>query len=158
MPDPLAKTARHADCSASEMGLIKFIGAWVKRRWAAVLSSTRRPLVEPRVKGGYAPHRTRSRPSAPTGDPAYGEARRKLTERQRDHATRRQGEAPRANVHVPLFEPLNDKPPIARKSNGPVVLAIEPIDPNRPIIEQDETEPMPFYTSPLERDEKAKRR
>ena len=137
---------------------MKLLGAWLSRRWSALLSSTQRPLVEPRVKGRYVQHDSRPKPPAVTRDPAYEEARQKLAERQREHASRKPGESTRASVHGPLFETFRDKPPIARNSNGPVVLAIDPIDPNRPVIEQDETEPMPFYTSPLERDEKVKRR
>jgi hypothetical protein len=140
------------------MGLIKLLGAWLMRRWLALVSSTKQPLVENRVKGGYVQHKSPSKSAVVTRDPAHEEARQKLAERQRDHATRKPAESTRASMHGPLFEPLREKPPIARKSNGPVVLAIEPIDPDRPVIEQEETEPMPFYTSPLERDEKVKRR
>jgi hypothetical protein len=144
------------------MRFLQLLGAWSRRRLSALLSSTQAPLVEPRDKSAPARNaQARSR------DLAQEEARKMLAQRQREPGRRKPGnvkpgEATRASMHGPLLEPLRDaarpQQPPSRKPSGPVVLAIEPVDPDRSVVEQDETEPMPFYTSAHERDEKAGRR
>lgn len=54
--------------------------------------------------------------------------------------------------------PAVDPPQPPRVPTKPVVLVIPPVDPDISIGEQEETAPMPFYTSPEFRDEKAGRR
>jgi len=55
---------------------------------------------------------------------------------------------------LPVAEPTAPR----RVASRPVVLVIEPVDPDIYLGEQEETEPMPFYTSPPARDEKSGRR